>query len=87
MAFKQVHCCLCCCCCSSSGGGGLMLSIFVLLLKFIALGGCANGQFVKYIKFCSPRWHNLFFEFSLPTLVHLGATFCITLLIDTTTTK
>ena len=53
MSFKQVHCCLCC---SSSngggGGGGLMISIFVLFV--VALGGCTNGQFVKYIKFCSP---------------------------------
>ena len=49
MAFKQVHCCLCSS--SNGGGGGLMISIFVLLLKFVALGGCANGQFVKYINF------------------------------------
>ena len=62
MAFKQVHCCLCCSSSNGGGGGGLMISIFVLLLlKFVALGGCANGQFVKYIKFCSPRWHFLNF--------------------------
>ena len=42
MAFKQVHCCLCCSS-SNGGGGGLMISMFVLLLKFVALGGCANG--------------------------------------------
>ena len=78
MAFKQVHCCLCC---SSSnggggGGGGLMISIFVLLLlKFVALGGCANGQFVKYIKFCSPHWH--FLNFHCRHLFTLGQPFVL----------
>ena len=33
----------------------------VLLLKFVTLGGCTNGQFVKYIKFCSPCWHDCCF--------------------------
>ena len=42
MVFKQVHCCLCCSSSNGGGGGGLMISIFVLLLKFVALGGMAN---------------------------------------------